>query len=362
MSKSRYVVSQNHPLYRRGYHREILLRNRELTALQRLPGPFNNPLISAHHSNLITDSPGENDWIAWFAREYGPFESGLSIGSSVDPLVSMLHAGMFRQLELLDPSPYIIEAIKWRLVGLDLNVSVSAGISDPNSLNLAKKNYDIVILYGTLHQVVNLEHLLEQVRRTLKPEGRLVIFDYIGPSRWQWEDISLKEVQRAIELFRKRHKNLNFTSRLQRPAVKAIKRNWPFRAVRSDEILSVLQQGFTPQREVYTNRLLYLLLHEAVIIDDWSRPDLKLWLREAISWEDQLHSGSEVAPCTLWGVYSPAQNPIPLVQRWSELEIRRRIGVSWWNPKGWARQVGERLLGQERMRRREKPLIRRYSP
>jgi 2-polyprenyl-3-methyl-5-hydroxy-6-metoxy-1,4-benzoquinol methylase len=47
--------------------------------------------------------------------------------------------------------------------------------------------YDVVFCHATLHHVLELEHLADQIQRTLKPGGRLIVEDVIkrnGSPMW----------------------------------------------------------------------------------------------------------------------------------------------------------------------------------
>lgn len=43
----------------------------------------------------------------------------------------------------------------------------------------------------SLHRIENLEHAFEQIRRCLKPDGRLAFIDFFGSTRFQWADTQL---------------------------------------------------------------------------------------------------------------------------------------------------------------------------
>ena len=59
---------------------------------------------------------------------------------------------------------------------------------DLNILELERDAFDGVIAQMSLHHVTELEHLFEQVLRSLKPYGVFAINEYVGANRWQWTD------------------------------------------------------------------------------------------------------------------------------------------------------------------------------
>lgn len=55
-------------------------------------------------------------------------------------------------------------------------------VGDLNSLRLQEERYDRIVCWDGLHHIASLAPLLVQVRRALRPGGRLVLFDHIGPA------------------------------------------------------------------------------------------------------------------------------------------------------------------------------------
>ena len=50
--------------------------------------------------------------------------------------------------------------------------------------------------HASLHHVFQLEHLLDEIKQTLKPGGLFVVYEYIGPSQMQFprRDLELADV------------------------------------------------------------------------------------------------------------------------------------------------------------------------
>lgn len=54
---------------------------------------------------------------------------------------------------------------------------------DLNFVNIKKDSFDLIYAHASLHHVLNLEHLLDQVYQGLRPNGRLVVQDIIGKTQ-----------------------------------------------------------------------------------------------------------------------------------------------------------------------------------
>src|SRR5437879_6064561 len=60
--------------------------------------------------------------------------------------------------------------------------------ADVDHIELPWRAYDVAIFSHALHHVERLEQVCEQVRGALRPEGFLLVQEFIGPSRMQWTD------------------------------------------------------------------------------------------------------------------------------------------------------------------------------
>ena len=65
-------------------------------------------------------------------------------------------------------------------------------VGDLNFMKLPKERYDIIICKGSLHHIINLEHLLNQVNKSSKKDGFFVLLEYVGENKWQWSDDKIK--------------------------------------------------------------------------------------------------------------------------------------------------------------------------
>src|SRR5207244_7260882 len=68
-------------------------------------------------------------------------------------------------------------------------------VADLNTFQLPAETYDIVYAHAALHHIFQLEHVLDQIRKTLKPGRLLVAYEYIGPSQMQFSrrDVELAD-------------------------------------------------------------------------------------------------------------------------------------------------------------------------
>jgi 2-polyprenyl-3-methyl-5-hydroxy-6-metoxy-1,4-benzoquinol methylase len=122
-------------------------------------------------------------------------------GANIDALLGHIQPGM-SALELGCGSGWLSLAMAQRgahVTGMDISEkalqvardyyasiqsevtgSVSYEAADLNALELPPEHYDVIAVKGTLHHLVNLPHVVEQMHRALKPGGLLWIVDSHG--------------------------------------------------------------------------------------------------------------------------------------------------------------------------------------
>jgi SAM-dependent methyltransferase len=110
-------------------------------------------------------------------------------------------------------------------------------VSDFNEPRLPSQTYDIVFFHQSAHHVSKLEKLYSEILRSLKRNGLVYLDEYIGPSRFDWND-------ELIAPHRRFYARISPDARLQDPLSLPIHPIDPSEAIRSSEIISQLEHGF----------------------------------------------------------------------------------------------------------------------
>lgn len=171
------------------------------------------------------------------------FRSGLSLAcGSGRAERELLRLGICQRFHGVDASAEAIAEARQNGRGLDLTYEAA----DLNRLNLEPGAYDVVITQNCLHNLIELEHVAEQVWRSLRPGGYLWVHDYIGESRFQFSESRLEIANRILALLPERYRR----DRLRNRALSKITRpdpaspGSPFEAIRSAEIVPVFTRWF----------------------------------------------------------------------------------------------------------------------
>src|SRR5919198_4731885 len=139
------------------------------------------------------------DWFSHSASLLAEFTKpikALSLGCGFGGIERVLRRSDYCQLiHGVDVAKGAIEGARKtaEVEGLD---GLTYEVADLNTATFAKETYDAVYAHAALHHVFQLEHLLDQVKQTLKPGGLFVVYEFIGPSQMQFprRDLELADV------------------------------------------------------------------------------------------------------------------------------------------------------------------------
>jgi SAM-dependent methyltransferase len=181
------------------------------------------------------------------ANEKGlTFEHGLTLGSGSGRFERGLIArGVCRSLHGIDISEEAIA--KAREIAKEKDLPLTYEVADLNFVKLPAKTFDLVIAQTCLHHILFLEHIAEQVWRSLKSDGYLWIHDYIGETQFQYDPKRLRIANQILAILPEKFRKSTITGQL----IETVKRPEPgrlvspFESIRSAEIIPVFQRWFT---------------------------------------------------------------------------------------------------------------------
>jgi SAM-dependent methyltransferase len=150
-----------------------------------------------------------------------------------------------------DINPELLALGRQRAEERRLNLSFVE--ADLNTIELPAGEFDVVFCYASLHHVIELERLAEQIRRTFRPGATLVTVDVVSRNFFQmWPET--REVVRALWRGLPDQFRLNHTAyaepALDRDIWEPDGRAAGMECVRSEDILPVLEQHFSVQEFV----------------------------------------------------------------------------------------------------------------
>jgi len=195
------------------------------------------------------------------AKEKGLiFETGLTLGCGAGRLERHLLVNRvcqsFHGIDISENA--IVEA---KRTAERESLPITYEVADLNFVSLPKANFDLVVAQTSLHHVLFLEHVAEQVWQTLKPGGYLWIHDFIGETQGQYDPERLAFINRLLailpEKLRTNHINKRVVTKIETPQPGGL--GSPFEKIRSEEIVGIFARWFTIEWKNEFNAFLHLV-------------------------------------------------------------------------------------------------------
>lgn len=146
---------------------------------------------------------------------------------------------------------------------------ITYGAADLNTMVHPENAYDTVFASQSLHHIESLEHYLDQVKRTLKPNGLFIINEFVGPNQFQWTDAQMHYSQILLETIPERYRQTiqghGLKKQITRPTIEFMNQIDPTEAIRSAEIISEVSKRFEViEKTDFGGTLLQLVLGDIV--------------------------------------------------------------------------------------------------
>jgi len=189
------------------------------------------------------------------------FERGLTLGCGAGRLErALLQNGVGQSFHGIDISEEAIAQA--RAVAQQEQLPLTYEVADLNFVALPEQTFDLVVAQTSLHHVLFLERVAEQVWRSLKPGGYLWIHDFIGETQGQYDEKRLVIVNALLailpEKFRRNRINNRVTKELRRPEPGHLAS--PFESIRSGEIIPVFERWFTTEWKLEFDAIMRLVM------------------------------------------------------------------------------------------------------
>ena len=174
------------------------------------------------------------------------FERGLTLGCGAGRLErALLQAGICQSFHGIDVSEKAVNMAQE--TGERDGLSLTYEVADLNFVELPVHAYDLVVAQTSLHHVLFLEHVAEQVHRTLQPAGYLWVHDFIGENQGQYDEKRLDLVNKVLAFLPEKFRTNRITGRVmtqvKRPTPGFL--GSPFESIRSEEIVEIFERWFT---------------------------------------------------------------------------------------------------------------------
>lgn len=214
-------------------------------------GWWDIPAVRARWNRMVSgdEKVGYQHYVA---LNYGSGNSrfkALSLGCGTGAKeILWAKTGLFASIDAYDLSEQRIRAANESVRATPEAEVIRFRVGDVARLDLRDRSYDIVLFDHSLHHFSNLDSLLRRINRVLVPGGLLVANEFVGPTRFQWTDRQLAEVNALLRGFPTEYTTLFHSPypRLKaiRPSRLAMWLSDPSEAVESSNIIPLLRKHF----------------------------------------------------------------------------------------------------------------------
>lgn len=280
-----------------------------------------HPLINRYRNKNFfgIESDSEDGWYQFLANSLLPTKLGLSLGSG-----DARHEKRLTELGLVE---------EWYAVDLaenPLDTFTETGnnkflYGDLNFMELPEKKFDIIYCHAFLHHITNLEHLFLQINKSLTDNGTLIVYEYVGENKWQWDEQKYTLLKENVSS--KLNNKIPGFDFKRKPLYAMSKR--PFESVRSSEIPVLLNNIFEPTFFNHWNRIIYPFLNGLQIPRKYKGKEdiIETFIQHAIELETELIEDKSLLPTELNAIYKKRKDPrVTAVTPWTEDEIKTNLG------------------------------------
>ncbi|WP_295708269.1 class I SAM-dependent methyltransferase [uncultured Brevundimonas sp.] len=264
-----------------------------------------NPQVAEEIYLRMTGQPGF--WLEWlFTQGMSPVERLLSIGcGDGSHELAIARRNFAHHVTAFDASPVAIQLASRQAaeeaLAIDFQVRLFEDfVSAPGS----EAVFDAVLFSGSLHHVTDVEGMLSSVRHVLRPGGRIIVNEYVGPCYQLYPQRQVEIVNRVLDSLPLAFR-MGVDDRLALPTMEAIIANDPTEGVRSALIPLLLPLYF---RETYRRDVGGALLHPLFgylngdRINDGS-PESRATVHMLIALERELTHAGVLAHDFMFGIY-----------------------------------------------------------
>jgi SAM-dependent methyltransferase len=193
------------------------------------------------------------------------FDHAISIGcGNASRELSLMERGLVDTFDFYEVSAERLKQIE--------NSAAEKGLSDRVTLNSddalaksVKEKYDLVFWCHSLHHMLDTKAAVNWSRDAMVQGGALIMYDFVGASRFQWSDQALQYASAARCLLPQKYlQNTDkpghlFPTSVKRPSERKLIARDPTEAADSDNILGALEETFDSLEIVPLGGIIYHL-------------------------------------------------------------------------------------------------------
>ncbi len=322
MQDKTFTIFPGNKLYEISMEMESFTWGEELTVASRSKRPWYHPVIASYVNRTISGNE-QKTWHTYIKEKYDHFDHGCSLGSGIGfEEEKLIKLNLFDKLDLYELSETAMNKFKNRVLSQDdLKTQFNTTITDLNFISLPENQYDFILCNTILHHVINLEHVLNEVNKALKPNGILVINDYCGEDRFFWTEEKRSFLNATISLMNSKYGTiLNPVVKHPNAVVSAVT---PFEAIRSSKIIPLVKTLFN-ETTIMQRQLFSALfpIFGCRNFSDWDAPATTLIFQHFVLLDQVISATQLLKPCHFFGIFEKSNLCLKDISPWDEQRIK----------------------------------------
>ena len=230
-----------------------------------------SPVVRAYLNRRVSGDP-RTDWLSWLWHRFvrGHDLAVLVLGCGEGWVERALaRRPEVASIDACDVAAGAVAAAAERARAEGLAEKIRYHIVDLDTEPLPGGPWDVAVAHSVLHHVARLEHCYAELSRGLRPGGLLLVNEYAGPRRFQFTPAQMRVIDGCLTRLPERLRLSAVTGgpfvAKQVPDEDLLAATDPSEAVRSDEVLPLLQRRFEVLAEHDAGgTVLHLLLYDLV--------------------------------------------------------------------------------------------------
>ncbi len=208
------------------------------------------PQIRERWNLLISGNP-KTDYYEYFIQKYlfnKEKLTALSLGCGTGHReLRWAASGKFKQIDAIDLSPRRIDFARKKSMEAGYSNIINYQLANFNEMNIGSK-YDLIFCEQSLHHFSPMNKVIDKINDFMKPDGLLLINEYVGPTRFQWNKdqifFSNKLLGEIPAKYRYYYNSRLIKKRIAKPGLLRMFLSDPSEAIESEKILPELNKKF----------------------------------------------------------------------------------------------------------------------
>ena len=210
------------------------------------------PAVRKRWNEKITGNPDIN-YKQYLYEQFVKDKSGLkllSLGSGAcSHELELAGYGEYAEITCLDLAQNLLNQAEATAIA-ENKTNIRFICADIKDFQFSQGFYDFVLFNASLHHFDKVGELLEKyIKPSLKSDGKLVINEYVGPTRQQFPDEQIKAINQAIKLvdkpYRRRFKTSIYKNSFSGPGILRMIVADPSECIDSGNIMPEIHNKFT---------------------------------------------------------------------------------------------------------------------